>query len=242
MMAAIERRESLFVFDHVTVADAERQRLDDACGAVPAEGVTVVVGPSGSGKSTLLRCCNRLEVPSSGRVLFHGQDVAGLDPLRLRRRVGMVFQRPTPFPGTVRDNLRVAEPSITDSAAVLMLERVGLDAAFLDRVATELSGGEAQRVCLARTLVTRPEVVLMDEVASSVDPVQRRGLEQLACSLASSGAAVLWVTHDLAQMRRIADHVIVVIEGHLAHSSSLAALDADAPAAEVRSFLAGETE
>ncbi len=165
--------------------------------------------------------------------------MAGLEPLRLRRRVGMVFQRPTPFPGTVRDNLRVAEPSISDAAACLVLEQVGLNAGFLDRVATELSGGEAQRVCLARTLATKSEVVLMDEVTSSVDPVQRYSLEALTRSLSSHGVAVLWVTHDLAQMRRIADHVLVVIDGRIACSSPLEVLDADAPAS-VRAFLDGE--
>jgi putative ABC transport system ATP-binding protein len=223
----------------VTVADGDRLRLDNACGSVPWDGVTVLVGPSGSGKSTLLRCCNRLEVPTTGRVLFGGDDVAGLDPLRLRRRVGMVFQRPTPFPGTVRENLQVAEPSITDGAAVSVLGQVGLHPDFLDRKATELSGGEAQRVCLARTLVTNPEVVLMDEVTSSVDPAQRGGLEGLAHALVASGMAVLWVTHDLAQMRRVADHVLVVIEGHIVHASDPASIDADAPES-VRAFLAGE--
>ena len=236
----IEPPESLFLFDHVTVAADDRRRLDGACGSVPCDGVTVVVGPSGAGKSTLLRCCNRLEVPTTGRVLFGGADVAGLDPLRLRRRVGMVFQRPTPFPSTVRDNLRVAEPSIADNAAALMLEKVGLDAGFLDRIATELSGGEAQRVCLARTLVTGPEVVLMDEVTSSVDPVQRYGLEELARVLTANSVAILWVTHDLDQMRRIADHVMVMVRGRIVHASSLADIDADAPAS-VRSFLAGES-
>ena len=239
MMRGIERSESVFTFDHVTVAGAERPRLDDACGAVPGNAITVMVGPSGSGKSTLLRCCNRLEVPSRGRVLFHATDVAGLDPLRLRRRVGMVFQRPTPFPGTVRENLAVAQPTIEDPEAASMLDQVGLPAELLDRVATELSGGEAQRVCLARTLVTQPEVVLMDEVSSSVDPIQRQGLEQLACTLSSQGVVVVWVTHDLAQMRRIADHVLVVIEGRVAHASSLASID-DAPDL-VRGFLAGES-
>jgi putative ABC transport system ATP-binding protein len=221
----------------VTVADGDRRRLGDACGSIGGQGVTVVVGPSGSGKSTLLRCCNRLEVPSAGRVLFRGDDVARLDPLRLRRRVGMVFQRPTPFPATVRENLRVADPSITDEAAARTLVQVGLNVGFLDRVATELSGGEAQRMCLARTLVTDPEVVLMDEVTSSVDPVQRYGLEELARSLSAGGVVVVWVTHDLAQMRRIADHVMVVIDGRIAHESSVDALDHGAPPA-VRSFLA----
>ena len=237
--AGIDRSESVLTFDHVTIADADRRRLDDAIGAVPGAGVTVIVGPSGSGKSTLLRCCNRLEVPTHGRVLFHDADVAGLDPLQLRRRVGMVFQRPTPFPGTVRKNLEVARPSITDADAASMLERVGLPAEFLDRIATELSGGEAQRVCLARTLVTEPEVVLMDEVTSSVDPVQRLGLEELARTLASDGVVVVWVTHDLAQMRRLADHVLVVVDGRVAHESNVDDLDADLPA-PVRSFLAGE--
>ena len=222
----------------MTVADGDRRRLDDACGIVPWDGVTVLVGPSGAGKSTLLRCCNRLEVPTTGRVLFGNDDVATLDPLRLRRKVGMVFQRPTPFPGTVRTNLQVAEPSITDAKAQSVLGQVGLSDSFLDRIAAELSGGEAQRVCLARTLATDPEVVLMDEVTSSVDPTQRLGLEGLARTLASNGVTVLWVTHDLAQMRRVADHVLVVIEGHIAHASHTDELDTNAPAS-VRAFLVG---
>jgi putative ABC transport system ATP-binding protein len=221
------------------VADSDRRRLDDACGSVPWSGVTAIVGPSGSGKTTLLRCCNRLEVPTAGRVLFDDDDVATLDPLRLRRQVGMVFQRPTPFPGTVRQNLQVAEPAISDADAVCVLGQMGLDPSFLDREATELSGGEAQRVCLARTLVTEPEMVLMDEVTSSVDPAQRVGLEELARTLAATGVAVVWVTHDLAQMRRVADHVLVVIDGRIAHASHPHAVATDAPAS-VRAFLSGD--
>jgi putative ABC transport system ATP-binding protein len=229
---------SLFEFDHVTVADGERRRLDDASATIPDGGVTVVVGPSGSGKSTLLRCCNRLEVPTEGRVLFRGDDVAMLDPLALRRRVGMVFQRPTPFPGTVHDNLRVAQPEIDRAAANAALELVGLDRTFLERSATELSGGEAQRVCVARTLVTDPGVVLMDEVTSSVDPVQRHGIEDVTRALASRGVPVLWVTHDLEQMRRLADYVVVVIDGRVAHSAPSVELDVAAPP-PVRTFLSG---
>ena len=199
----------------------------------------MLVGPSGSGKSTLLRCCNRLEAPDLGTVRFRGRDVAELDPLELRRRVGMVFQRPTPFAGTVRENLQVAEPELSEQAAELALERVGLGADFLGRDARALSGGEAQRICLARTLVTTPEVVLMDEVTSSVDPAARLGLEGLARALADVGVPVVWVTHDLVQMRRIADHVVVVFEGRIVHAGSPAALATDAPP-EARRFLAGE--
>lgn len=198
-----------------------------------------MVGPSGSGKSTLLRLCNRLDVTDSGRVCFRGADVATLDPLTLRRRVGMVFQRPTPFPGTVLENLRVADPEATETAGAEVLHRVGLDASFLGRDARALSGGEAQRVCLARTLATQPEVVLMDEVTSSVDPAARRGLEALARTLAAGGVPIVWVTHDLAQMRRLADHVVIVISGKVAHCGAVDRLEDDAPA-DARVFLAGE--
>jgi putative ABC transport system ATP-binding protein len=223
----------------VAVEGRGQLRLRDVDGVVPAGGVTVVVGPSGAGKSTLLRLCNRLVVPKRGRVLFRGDDVDGLDPLWLRRRVGMVFQRPTPFPGTVLDNLRIAEPELSDDAAVHALARVELDGSFAGRAATELSGGEAQRMCLARTLVTSPEVVLMDEPASSVDPVGRKALEELARGLAAKGTAVIWVTHDLAQMRRIANHVLVVIDGRIAHAAPLTELEAGAPP-PARRFLAEE--
>lgn len=196
-----------------------------------------MVGPSGSGKSTLLRLCNRLDLPDTGCVRYRGADVSTLDPLRLRRQVGMVFQRPTPFAGTVADNLRVARPGLLEADAATVLERVGLDGAFLARDARALSGGEAQRVCLARTLATSPDVVLMDEVTSSVDPAARRGLEDLARTLAADGVPIVWVTHDLAQMRRLADHVVVVVAGRIAHCGPAATLDRDAsPAA--RHFLA----
>jgi putative ABC transport system ATP-binding protein len=198
--------------------------------------VTVIVGPSGSGKSSLLRLCNRLEVADRGVVRFHGDDVAGMDPLTLRRRVGMVFQTPTPFPGTVLENLCVARPDLGPDEARAVLERVELDGSFLGRPATELSGGEAQRVCLARTLVTGPEVLLMDEPTSSVDPQATLALEHLARVLVGTGVDCIWVTHDLAQMRRLASRVLVVLDGRLAHAARLADLEREAPEA-VRTFL-----
>jgi putative ABC transport system ATP-binding protein len=207
----------LFEFDHVSVlGDGGRWRLRDVNGAIPAVGVTALVGPSGSGKSTLLRCCNRLEVPAEGIVRFRGGDVAALDVLALRRRVAMVFQRPTPFPGTGRENLLTASPALDDTRAAELLARVQLGPEFLDRIATELSGGEAQRLCLARSLAVEPEVMLMDEVTSSVDPAARRALEDLARALADSGIAVVWVTHDLNQARRLGSQTLVVIDGHIA--------------------------
>jgi putative ABC transport system ATP-binding protein len=188
-------------------------RLREVTLDIVDDGVTVLLGPSGAGKSTLLRLCNRLEVPSDGTVRFHDQDLAGLDPLDVRRRVGMVFQRPVLFAGTVRDNLAEADGAAGDARFQEALTRAALDGSFLERPAGQLSGGEAQRVCLARALVAGPEAVLMDEPTSSLDGAAEARLERLGRELADAGTPVVWVTHDLAQMERIADRVAVLLEG-----------------------------
>ncbi|SON60555.1 Phosphate import ATP-binding protein PstB 2 [Mycobacterium simulans] len=209
--------ESMFEFTDVVV-ERERVRALDGCTAtIPARGVTAVFGPSGSGKSTLLRLCNRLDVPTSGRVSFRGKDIAGIDPLWLRRRVGMCFQRPTPFPGTVADNLRVAQPEASDARMRETLERVALigsgSGSWLGRDATALSGGEAQRMCLARTLMAQPQVLLLDEPTSAVDAEAAEVIERAVRELAEDGIPALWVTHDPAQVQRAADRVLHIQRG-----------------------------
>ncbi len=205
----------LFAFDGVRLVVDGSTILDGVDARIPDEGLTAIVGPSGSGKSTLLRLCNRLEVPTEGVVRFRGDDVDTLDPLALRRRVGMVFQRPTLFPGTVGDNLAVARPGLSEDAAGDALHQAGLDRSFLDRTADDLSGGEAQRACLARTLVTEPEVLLMDEPTSALDEEGTHVLERLGRDLADAGIPVLWVTHDLHQVDRIADRRLRVEAGRV---------------------------
>ena len=209
----------LFEFDGVRVDIDGRRVLDVGHLAIRDGVITVLAGASGSGKSTLLRLCNRLEVPTSGTVRFRGEDVATLDPLVHRRRVGMVFQRPAPFPGSVRDNLAVAHGGVDDASFRRALVLAGLDAAFLDRRADDLSGGEAQRMCLARTLVTRPEVLLLDEPTSALDPGASRPLEQRARSVADGGMPLVWVTHDLDQAKRLADDLVVLVAGRVADES-----------------------
>jgi putative ABC transport system ATP-binding protein len=211
----VPRTPPLFTFDAVEVVAPHGPVLRGVDLEVPDGGVTVVLGPSGSGKSTLLRLCNRLEAPSAGTVRFRGADLAGVDPLAHRRRVGMVFQQPTPFGGTVRDNLRVAAPDAGEGAMAAALGRARLAAGFLDRQASELSGGESQRACLARTLMAGPEVLLMDEPTSALDEAARSGLERLARELCDAGVPVLWVTHDLAQAARIADAVVRMDDGRV---------------------------
>jgi putative ABC transport system ATP-binding protein len=206
---------ALFDFAGVGVTAAGRTVLEQIDLRIPTGGVTVIVGASGSGKSTLLRLCNRLVVPARGRILFRGDDLASLEPLAHRRRVGMVFQQPTPFGGSVRDNLRVAAAGADDDRMARALERAHLARSFLDRQAGELSGGESQRACLARTLVTDPEVLLMDEPTSALDETARRALEALARELAEGGVPVIWVTHDLEQARRLGDWAVVLEAGRV---------------------------
>jgi putative ABC transport system ATP-binding protein len=221
-----------FSFEHVGVTRDGVDLLRDVDVSLPGRGITVIVGPSGAGKSTLLRCCNRLEVPSRGVVRFHGDDVASLDPLVLRRRVAMVFQAPVVFPGTVFDNLRAGAPALATADGERLLARVGIDPEYATRAADTLSGGEAQRVVVARALATEPVVLLADEPTSALDERATGRLEHLALDLAGGGMAILWVTHDLAQARRIADHVVVLDGGRVAWSGPVgdrgtsAALDA----------------
>src|SRR3954467_1177500 len=200
---------ALFALEAVTVAGVERPRLQDVSLRLPDGEITVLQGPSGSGKSTLLRLLNRLAAPDAGVVRYRGEELAAGDVLAHRREVGMVFQAPVLFPGTVADNLAVAAPADTPEA---LLARAGLPSSFLPREAATLSGGEAQRACLARALVTRPRVLLMDEPTSALDEAATRVIEGLARTLADAGVTVVLVTHDRAQAARLGDRVVTLRE------------------------------
>jgi putative ABC transport system ATP-binding protein len=204
-----------FEFERVSIVRTGRRVLDQVTASIPAAGITVISGPSGAGKTTLLRLCNRLEVPDAGRVCYRGQPLDELDPLLLRRRVGLVFQRPTPFPGSVADNLAMAHPDASTGELSTALTRVALDPGLLDQEARTLSGGELQRMCLARTLVTQPETLLLDEPTSALDAQPKQVFEHTARDLAAQGITIIWVTHDDAQARRVSDRIYQLRDGHL---------------------------
>ncbi|NLA37415.1 MAG: ATP-binding cassette domain-containing protein [Actinobacteria bacterium] len=174
---------------------------------------TAIIGPSGSGKSTLLRLLNRLDVATAGRVFYRGGDLLARDPLAHRRDVAMVFQRPIALDGSVRDNLCAAQPKLDAGRAVRLLERVGLDGSVLEQSAASLSGGELQRVSIARSLATDPTVLLLDEATSALDPANTQLIEELVAGLSHDSITPIWVTHNPQQMRRVASQVVVVIDG-----------------------------
>jgi len=216
------------VFELVGVAagPAEDPILRGVDLTVAANGVTVLAGPSGAGKSTLLRLLNRLDDPVAGEIRWRGRALTEWEPTDLRRQVAMVFQRAPVFPGSVLDNLRVASPDVSESRAEHVLDHVGLPTDLLDHDATTLSGGEAQRMCVARALLTEPAVLLADEPTAALDRAARATVEELGRSLADSGVAVIWVSHDTDQLRRLADHVIVLAGGSVLATGHLDELDA----------------
>jgi putative ABC transport system ATP-binding protein len=180
------------------------------------DGATALLGPSGSGKSSLLRLLNRLSDPDSGTIEFEGEDVRAIDVLDLRRRAVLVPQLPAPLPGTVADNVRYG-PSLFDGNPDVesCLNRAGLDSAYAEREASELSVGEQQRVMLARALALDPEVLLLDEPTSALDETARDGVERTLAELARAGVAMVLVTHDRSQAERIASEVVELREGRV---------------------------
>jgi putative ABC transport system ATP-binding protein len=178
--------------------------------------IYTIVGPSGAGKSSLLRLFNRLDEPSGGEILFSGGDHCRLDPGRLRRKVGYLFQTPHLFAGTIKGNLLYANEALNEGEMIGLLERVALGSKTPAEPVAGLSGGEAQRVALARLLATGPEVVLLDEPTSSLDPSVTLRIEDTIRHLAErDGLAVVMVTHDPGQALRMGSETLLLVSGRL---------------------------
>jgi phosphate transport system ATP-binding protein len=209
------------VFDvqGLTVSYSGKVALSDVTLAIPENTVTAFIGPSGCGKSTFIRCFNRMNdlVPGAkveGRIEYHGRDLygAGVDPVEVRRRIGMVFQKPNPFPKSIYDNIAFAPRVLgmkkgLDERVEGALRRAALWDEVKDRLkdnALGLSGGQQQRLCIARTIAIEPDVILMDEPASALDPISTARIEDLIHELKSDYTIVI-VTHNMQQAARVAD-------------------------------------
>jgi phosphate transport system ATP-binding protein len=212
-------RETVFDIDHLSVSYGDAPAIRDASLEIYAHAITAIIGPSGCGKSSFLRCLNRMNdlVPSArveGRLLYHGIDLygAGVDPIEVRRRIGMVFQRPNPFPKSIYDNvaygLRIlGMKDDLDDRVRHALERAAIWDEVkhrLKRSALGLSGGQQQRLCIARAIAVQPDVVLLDEPASSLDPISTQAIEDLMQELKRDYTLVI-VTHNMQQAARVAE-------------------------------------
>jgi putative ABC transport system ATP-binding protein len=218
--AALYREQQVILqTKHLSRVVGDTYLVDNISVQVQQGSTVAIVGPSGAGKSSFLRLLNRLDEPSAGTVLLDEEDYRTLPPQELRRRVGMVMQSPHLFPGTVADNVRFGPlqrgEGLRTQSIERLLERVGL-VGYADRGVSNLSGGEAQRVSLARTLANSPEVLLLDEPTSALDEATQRGVEDLICSIIHQGSLTcLIVTHDTQQAARMATHVMVLEKGKL---------------------------
>jgi putative ABC transport system ATP-binding protein len=225
--AATERRPSVLApsapaleADRLSRTVTGKVLVDDVSVQVRVGEVMAVVGPSGAGKSSFLRLLNRLDEPTGGTVRLDGRNYRELAPQDLRRRVGMVMQSANLFPGTVAANVGFG-PSQRGEALLpgqidALLERVGL-AGYRERDVSNLSGGEAQRVSLARTMANAPETLLLDEPTSALDEVSARRIEDLVLDIIHERRMTcVIVTHDTAQAHRIADRTMIMETGRLA--------------------------
>lgn len=228
--------ENIITFDDVepvletrnlSVAYGNKTAISNVMFQVPKNSIVSLIGPSGCGKSTLLRCFNRMNdlIPSAtvkGTVKFAGQDIYGpdVDPTEIRFRIGMVFQRPNPFPKSIYENVAFG-PRINgmtddlDEIVESSLRRAAVWDEVKDRLSDSglsVSGGQQQRICIARALAVNPEIVLMDEPASSLDPISTQAIEQLIQEL-SSEVTIVIVTHNMQQATRISDYAAVMMAG-----------------------------
>lgn len=214
----------LWTLRDVSVVKGDATLLAGVSLDLSAGRCTALLGPSGAGKSTLLRLLNRLEEPAGGQILLDGTPVETFDVRALRRRVGLVQQVPVALGDTVLADLRVGTPALTRAAAGDLLARVGLPGDWLDRARSSLSGGEAQRCCLARALAVGPEVLLLDEPTAALDASAVGAVEEALAGLVSAGLTTVLVSHDLRQARRLADDVVLLEGGRVVETGTVAAV------------------
>ena len=216
----------------VSVFYNDKRALNEITLSIPEKKVTSLIGPSGCGKSTFLRCINRMNdtidgCKMVGKILIDGENIyeKSLDPVLLRARVGMVFQKPNPFPKSIFDNVAYGPKihGLTQSSDELeelveqSLRRAGLFTEFKDRInepGTSLSGGQQQRLCIARAIAISPEIILMDEPCSALDPIATAKIEELIDELSNNFTIVI-VTHSMQQAARVSTQTAFFHMGNL---------------------------
>jgi phosphate transport system ATP-binding protein len=217
--APVAKRDVVFGIDDLSVSYGTNLAVRGVTLDVYRNLITAVIGPSGCGKSTFIRCLNRMNdlvpgVKVGGTIRYHGEDLYGpeADPVEVRRRIGMVFQKPNPFPKSIYDNVAFAPkvlgmPGSMDERVERALKGAALWDEVKDRLkrsALALSGGQQQRLCIARALAVEPEVILLDEPASALDPISTAAIEDLMHELKKDYTLVI-VTHNMQQAARVAD-------------------------------------
>ncbi|MDI3312511.1 MAG: phosphate ABC transporter ATP-binding protein [Thermoanaerobacterium sp.] len=205
-------------FIDIGYSDSDDVILKDITIEIPTGYIYTIIGPSGAGKSTLIKLINRLIDPTEGEILVDGKDIKDYDIIELRRKIGMVFQQPYLFEGTIEENIKYG-PMLKgkkDIDVEYYLSIVGLYKNYKTRKVDDLSGGEAQRISIARTLANEPEVLLLDEPTSALDPASTQVIEDLVIDLKNKlNLTFIWITHNMEQAKRVGDYTIFINKGRL---------------------------
>ncbi len=223
-----EKKEKIIEIERLKVKTKSKVILDGVDLNIFKNSVNTIVGPSGSGKSTLLRSLNRLldmdrAMDVSGDVIFEKRNIKDIDPVELRREIGLVFQKPNPFPMSVYDNvafgLRIQGKKLKKEEMDEMVDQALVDADLYEELegnlkqgGTSLSGGQQQRLCIARALVLRPKVLMFDEPTSALDPIAKGKIVDLIRALKQKFTVIL-VTHDMSLTRKVSDYTNLIYEG-----------------------------
>jgi len=210
---AIELRQVHYSTDELHI-------IKGITGNFPEGKITTLVGPSGAGKSTLFKLINGLRSPNSGEIIIHGKIIDDYNPVELRRHVGLALQHAPMIPGSVFKNLALPldlqGKSLSEDTAKELLTLVGLEENMLNRKTKDLSGGQKQKLSIARTLVNRPKILLLDEITSSLDRVSQQEIEELIERINQKyGTTIIWITHNLEQALNIGHYTWVLMAGEL---------------------------
>ncbi|SFB14233.1 putative ABC transport system ATP-binding protein [Lentibacillus halodurans] len=235
-------------FDQVNYSadGTQNQILKNITGSIPDGNITTLVGPSGAGKTTLFKLCNGLQSPDSGDIFIKEKNIDSYEPVDLRRNVGIALQKATMITGSVQKNLelplKLRGKELSEDRAKELLKIVGLEDTFLQKKTKDLSGGQRQKLSIARTLVNRPEILLLDEITSSLDSVSRQDIEALIGKINRQySTTILWITHNLQQALSIGDYTWVMMNGEVVETGESSFLR-DPQNDRVKQFVRGEIE
>ncbi|MGY0694455.1 ABC transporter ATP-binding protein [Virgibacillus sp. FSP13] len=233
-------------FNEVSYSSDGLHILNNITASFPKGKITTLVGPSGAGKTTCFKLCNGLKSPNAGEIYIKGKNINDYEPTELRRDVGMALQQATMVNGTVLKNLtlplELQGEQISADTAKDFINMVGLDESYLQRNVKDLSGGQRQKLSIARTLVNRPQILLLDEITSSLDRVSQQEIEKLIININEKyNTTIVWITHNLQQAREIGHYTWVMMAGEVVESGEISLLDS--PKSErVQQFIKGEDQ
>lgn len=217
-------------FQQVNFSVDELMILKNITGSIPKGKITTLVGPSGAGKTTLLKMCNGLLSPTTGAIFIDNQTITSYEPTALRRHVSIALQAAPMIDGTVFNNLSLPRSlqgdKLSQQEAIQHLQDVGLDKSFLQRPANELSGGQRQKVSIARTLINKSSILLLDEITSALDRQSALDIEALILTLNKKyNVTIIWITHNLQQALTIGHFTWVMMDGALVETGESSLLN-----------------